>query len=1064
MRTWNWKIRTVAVALVVTGGAATFGWGAHRAAGVAPTVRHTAQRRGAAAARPTPAYRPGQLVVKFKPSVRPPAAQLSQRRQSFAPYTGSSHLDTLHQRYGVTAMQPLFPLPQAAARRRTRPDASAAEWEAHVQGVRGRYATRARRADAGARMPDLSTIYTLTASADTDIRQLAAEYAADPSVEYAEPNYIAQVLFVPNDPFFSSSMAWWQPFRDLWGLERIDAAHAWDRSTGTGVVVADVDTGVSPVPDLCWKRRGGNLWLNKVELHGRRGVDDDGNGYVDDVFGWDFTTCAAIGSTGACLLPKSPGGLKKNLKDLVPHGTGVSGVIAAAGNNTQGIIGVAWGSQVMVLKALNNYGQGVASDLARAIVYAAENGADVVNMSWGFSAPVQPQIIADAVTAAHGLGVVLVAAAGNEGEVAYDRAGGSFPAVLRDVIAVSAFDHTDQRAFFSSYGPWVDLAAPGGGDTQPNSIWDPYNSILTLLPSGRAARLLRRYYPWDVVQQNYWRVAGTSVAAPHVAGVAALVLARHPEFSTDQVRQVLRNLADDVAAPGWDLESGYGRVNAARATSVDSIPVARLSAPVPLQQLRAPLDVQGTAVSPSRSLTQWQLSLQNLADGSVQKLATGSAPVQDGILSHLDQSTLTLGQPYQLQLEVEGSGTGTTPASDVATFTPLPPPPIAPLTFTEVYNTGDLLYVANQPLYDVAVADLDGDGRKEIIAVAGFCTDKVTCPVVHIIENTGDNAYTEVARVLLKAALPDYYGVVTQLAVGDVDGDGQPELVVGTGIGAAAIVKGTGDNTYVALPTGINCRQLTGCLDLGLTKVLIAETNGNGEPEIILIMGDAVFIFEHAGAPGENTYQLIFQTDLGFWLGDATVGDSDNDGQAEIILAGSGPSCIVRLEYNAALGTYEHKTECHSEMDASPLHPLVADLDGDGRNELIYASNTGCILCTFLNRFLVFTSPADDTYALSFKSTQFIGRDDPFAAVGALPGLAVPALVAVGSNFDTLDGSLHVLGFTGFPGDYADLLQAPIALPPRSQHPVLTDMDGDGKPDLVVGSLIDRKVHVLEMQ
>ena len=322
------NVRIAMVALVATGGAATFVWGAHGAGGVGPAPQQTVQRRGAAAARPMPAYRPGELVVKFKADVRPPAAQLSQRRQSFAPYTGSTHLDALHQRYGVTEMQPLFPLPQPAGRRRTQPDASAAEWHAHVESLRQRFPARARRAEVKARMPDLSTIYTLTVPPDTDVQQLAAEYAADPSVEYAEPNYTSQLFFTPNDPFFSSSGSWGQAFPDLWGRHNIHADAAWDLSTGAGVTVAVIDTGLRMAhPDIA-----ANVWTNPGEIPGN-GIDDDGNGYVDDVHGWQFEA-----KTG-------------EVYDHVGHGTHVSGTLAAVGNNGGGVVGVAWNARIMPLNA-----------------------------------------------------------------------------------------------------------------------------------------------------------------------------------------------------------------------------------------------------------------------------------------------------------------------------------------------------------------------------------------------------------------------------------------------------------------------------------------------------------------------------------------------------------------------------------------------------------------------------------------------------------------------------------------------------------------------------------------
>src|SRR5262249_17321858 len=215
------------------------------------------------------------------------------------------------------------------------------------------------------------------------------------------------------------------------------------------------------------------LWRNDVERHGVRGVDDDGNGFVDDVAGWNFVSCEFANPDGSCAKAGKPGGQLANVKDRYGHGTAVSGVIAAAGNDGRGIIGLSFGAQVMAVRAFDSAGLGAASEVAAAVLYAAENGADVINMSWGFSGSlgnVQPQVVAHALAVARGLGVVLVAAAGNGG-VQKDPRFATTPAGLPGVIAVSAFNPTDQRASFSTYGSWITLAAPGAGpeDTDPPS-------------------------------------------------------------------------------------------------------------------------------------------------------------------------------------------------------------------------------------------------------------------------------------------------------------------------------------------------------------------------------------------------------------------------------------------------------------------------------------------------------------------------------------------------------------------------------------------------------------------
>jgi subtilisin family serine protease len=386
-----------------------------------------------------------------------------------------------------------------------------------------------------------------------------AAYARDPAVEWAQPDWIRRVDLVPNDSFFGGAGSWGQPFADLWGLQTIASPAAWDVTRGAGVVVAISDTGIDPThPDIA-----ANLWVNPGEVAGN-GVDDDGNGYVDDVHGWNFV------------------GDDANFADDHGHGTHVAGTVAAVGQNGLGVVGVAFEARVMAVKGLSGSGSGSDSDLADGIVYAVENGARVINASWGGNGEAPP-VLQDALDVADAAGVVFVAAAGNSNaEVDYtpfvrvDPPRRFYPAAFRKAITVGATDHLDAKAYFSNYGVKIDVVAPGGGDVAPPSKF-PERSILSLKAAGAGSAMTG---DGDlVVAGSYLRQAGTSMAAPHVSGVAALVLARHPEFLPEQVRQALRAGGDDVDTPGFDLVSGHGRLNAAGAIAVDAPLVAHIASP-----------------------------------------------------------------------------------------------------------------------------------------------------------------------------------------------------------------------------------------------------------------------------------------------------------------------------------------------------------------------------------------------------------------------------------------------------------------------------------------------------
>jgi subtilisin family serine protease len=393
---------------------------------------------------------------------------------------------------------------------------------------------------------------------------------AQPEVEYAELNVIMHTQTTPSDAYYSTAGAWGQTFRDLWGLQAINAETAWDTSQGDGVIVAVVDTGL----DYNHEDINGNVWQNEGEIgldafgNDKRsnGVDDDGDGFIDDWRGWDFVT-----------LDGTPG--DNDPMDNHGHGTHVSGTIAATGNNGLGIIGIAPHAKILAVKGLDVNGSGSTEDLSSAIIYAADRGASVINLSWGGSGTT-PQTLIDAISYAHNTkGSVVVAAAGNSNWDVGTQANGFYPACIRDVIAVAAIDHNNAKASFSNYGAKIDVTAPGGGDSDPTGLLiQPDRSILSLLSSGAGSSMTGSGQL--VVGAKYLRQAGTSMASPHVAGVAALIRALHPEFSPEQVRQALRSGADDIGAPGVDTQFGYGRVSASRPLTIAAPLAAQLSSPI----------------------------------------------------------------------------------------------------------------------------------------------------------------------------------------------------------------------------------------------------------------------------------------------------------------------------------------------------------------------------------------------------------------------------------------------------------------------------------------------------
>ncbi|WP_172326718.1 S8 family serine peptidase [Mangrovicoccus sp. HB161399] len=330
--------------------------------------------------------------------------------------------------------------------------------------------------------------------------------AASASVGYLQENLELDARAFSSDPRIG----------DLWALDNsrdtdIDLPEAWETSRGAGVLVAVIDTGVDyGHPDLAE-----NMWINPGEIAGN-GIDDDGNGFVDDIHGYDFANSDARPMDGNS------------------HGTHVAGTIAAVAGNGIGIAGVAPEARIMAVQIMSDGGTGSIFDAIQGIEYAALMGAQIANCSWGGSA--YPSALADAVRMAGEAGMAIVAAAGNDGR--NTDVSPHYPSSIDapNVISVAATDRDDAIAGFSNYGiTTVDVAAPGVG-------------IVSTVPGA-----------------GYAGKSGTSMAAPHVTGIAALILASEPWLTPAELRQRLIDSSDPVAGLASRTVSG-GRVNAAAAT------------------------------------------------------------------------------------------------------------------------------------------------------------------------------------------------------------------------------------------------------------------------------------------------------------------------------------------------------------------------------------------------------------------------------------------------------------------------------------------------------------------
>ncbi|HII81464.1 MAG TPA: S8 family serine peptidase [Methanosarcina sp.] len=376
------------------------------------------------------------------------------------------------------------------------------------------------------------------------VEEMVEIYSKNPNVEYAIPNAIMNAFMVPNDPYYGTYQWNFKAFETGVG-GGINLEPAWDISTGNGVIVAVLDTGVA-YEDYSIYRKAPDL------------------ANTNFILGYDFVNNDA------------------HPNDDNSHGTHVAGTIAQSTNNNYGVAGVAYSCSIMPVKVLNKQGSGTLQQLVDGIYFATNNGAKVISMSLGYPPGYYPgKALDDALNYAYSNGVTVVAASGN------NEAGTvSYPAAYEKCIAVGATRYDGSRSNYSNYGDALDVMAPGG-DTSLDQNGDGYrDGILqnTFDPNTKN--------PKDF---GFWFFQGTSMATPHISGVAALLIAKGAN-GPEEVMAAIQNTATDLGTSGWDQYYGYGLINAKAA--LDSIQSQPTVNNPPVAEAGGPYTgIKGTAIA-----------------------------------------------------------------------------------------------------------------------------------------------------------------------------------------------------------------------------------------------------------------------------------------------------------------------------------------------------------------------------------------------------------------------------------------------------------------------------------
>ncbi|MEW6001326.1 MAG: S8 family serine peptidase [Nitrospirota bacterium] len=446
------------------------------------------------------------------------------------------------------------------------------------------------------------------------VKDAIVQYVSDPNVEYAEPNYVRCVAStVPNDTYFGDQWALLNTGTYASGTAGADikATDAWDITRGnSNIVVAVVDTGI----DYKHSDLVGNIWTNPGESNCANGIDDDSNGKIDDCKGWNFADN------------------NNDPFDDIGHGTHVAGIIGAVGNNGSGISGVMWNVKLMPLKifSINRVEPGgcvggYVADEISAIQYAISKNAKIINASFGQETFCNSEF--DAINSANSAGVLFVAAAGNgtdnDGIGKNNDLAPAFPASynLPNIISVAATDQNDVRVPFSNFGlNSVHVAAPG--------IY-----VLSTIPN-------------DGFQDKDFN-AGTSMAAPHVVGLAGLLCSHYTNFNYSQVRGTILRYVDILPTlSGW-IQTG-GRINAFRAIS----------------SLLMPTNLKATATSPTKISLTWEDNATGEDGYKIERKTAGADFAQIAVLG-----------PDATIFRDSGLSRSTTYVYRVRVFNSLPNPP-----------------------------------------------------------------------------------------------------------------------------------------------------------------------------------------------------------------------------------------------------------------------------------------------------------------------------------------------------------------------------------------------------
>jgi subtilisin family serine protease len=940
-----------------------------------------------------PEITPGELLIRLTPE----ASTDLQRLQT------KSQVAALYAKHGVESLRSIFPFSTNFSQ----------------------YSSKLKRT------------YLLRFSLTADLPTLKVSFEESDLIEAVAYNYLRPTLadeIVPNDP----------KYPEQWSLPLINLPQTWAIEKGNrDVVIAIIDSGI----DYRHDDLASKIWVNPNEI-ADNGLDDDGNGYIDDMHGWDFTDAPNLQAEGDFIEGDN------EPIDESGHGTHVAGIAGAMPNNGIGIAGVAWNCPLMAVRAGLSLGGGSRmqdDDSAAAIVYAADNGASIINMSWGSSQ--HSFVIQDAIDYAYARGAVLIGAAGNSQE-----AESIFPAGYRKVISVASTTQHKQRYYKSNFGASVDIGAPG-------------NAILS-----------------TQIDNDYRILTGTSMAAPHVAGIAALMRSKRPTLTHEEVRQILINTTDvvlekDSEEPDPTL-AGAGTLNAERALLASSALQARIQLPQTNSGGSTSITFIGSAGG--YKFKSWQLFYGSSA------VPTTYVPFTDPVSTQKVAEQLVVWDItdvpediYTVRLVVTGRD-GSQTHDQVVLTVDRTPPKIISVTATETLYGDKTATIFTWATDDVTrntfyyrrsgqitpFASIEESGlAKEHFFSLGLGTGQYqfyiaaqnTVGLKTIDDNNGEY-YT--IDVIGSSISPNGF-VATDLGISplhianvstDFDKDGLSELI-GVPLSDAAEGELTATKSlafYERSPTGkyqiahnlsdIDSLEISGQgVDLEtLTPWTVDDTDNDGLLEILANDEERTYLIESITRNGYPT-QIIWETPF---ISGGKIANLDGDGRKEIIGVDNNNNRILIFE-NRGNNLYDRTAELVNETEGKNVFALdfaIDDFNVDGIDDLIVGDSEG--------ELFIYTATANNSFHLQWQTQ--LGIDDVrLLTSGDLTDDGKPEFIVGGTisppDVPAASPIWKFLVFTYTSGKYVPLWEqaiAPYRL--RGNSLAIAELDGDKQNELVI--------------